>query len=239
MLLERYGVVSREAALHEEIPGGFKTLYPVLKEMEERGQLRRGYFVEGLSGAQFALAGAVERLRETRERMSASPEPAIEAYAAVDPANPYGALLAWPESQTERNLRPRRVPGAWVLLHEGKLVLFLERGGRSLLTFKAFRDAVVARAAIEALKKLPGRHRRSLRLQWIDDERPRESRTQICSSRAASSTTTRPWFMRMIDVGSRGSRARAPARARGGNVVHVTSPPVGERSALNRSRRAE
>jgi ATP-dependent Lhr-like helicase len=94
--------------------------------MEEAGKIRRGYFVQGLGGSQFALPGAVDRLRGARE-----PEGRITALAATDPANPYGTLLAWPESAG----RPARAAGAYVVLEDGELKLYLERGGRSLITF--------------------------------------------------------------------------------------------------------
>jgi ATP-dependent Lhr-like helicase len=169
MLLERYGLVSRAAALFEEIPGGYGSIYPVLREMEERGRLRRGHFVEGLAGSQFALAGAVERLRAHRHDASGD----IRALAAVDPANPYGAILPWPE--TPRGARPRRVPGSWVLLHEGRLALYMEKGGRSLLTFGPFEEPEVARATLEALMRLPRRRPQRLRIAAIDDRPPTES----------------------------------------------------------------
>ena len=100
MLLERYGVLSREAVAAEDLPGGFGPLYKVLKQMEEVGQVRRGYFIEGLSGAQFALPAAIERLRAARldEPPLDGFDPAdVRILAAIDPANPYGALLPWPE----------------------------------------------------------------------------------------------------------------------------------------------
>ncbi|MCG6939913.1 MAG: DEAD/DEAH box helicase [Thiohalocapsa sp.] len=101
MLLERYGIVSREAVAAEGLPGGFGPLYRVLKELEQGGQVRRGHFVEGLSGAQFALPGAVERLRAAREDESPVDgygEEAVRILPAADPANPYGALLGWPST---------------------------------------------------------------------------------------------------------------------------------------------
>ncbi|MGH9334342.1 MAG: Lhr family helicase, partial [Vicinamibacteria bacterium] len=169
MLLERYGIVSRAIAQFEEIPGGYASIYPLLREMEERGRLRRGHFVEGLAGSQFALAGAVERMRHLRDLR----EGATRAYLAVDPANPYGSLLPWPTA--DRTARPRRVPGAWVILHGGELVLYLEKGGRRLLTFGSFSRPEVARAAIEALKTLPRRRPQRLRIASIDEERPGRS----------------------------------------------------------------
>jgi ATP-dependent Lhr-like helicase len=125
-LLQRHGVLTREATLAEGVPGGFAALYPVLRAMEERGKIRRGYFVEGLGASQFALPGAVDRLRGLRESESAP-----VALAATDPASPYGVSTAWPPLAG----RTARVAGAYVVLDGGELRLYLERGGRSLLTF--------------------------------------------------------------------------------------------------------
>ncbi|MCY4424532.1 MAG: DEAD/DEAH box helicase [Acidimicrobiaceae bacterium] len=128
-LLDRYGVVTRETALGEGTDGGFAGVYPVLKALEERGEARRGYFVAGLGAAQFALPGAVDRLRGSRE-----PEPDAEpvVLAAIDPAQPYGAALGWPGSPG----RPARTAGAHVVLADGAPLVMLERGGRSLTTFE-------------------------------------------------------------------------------------------------------
>ena len=124
-LLERYGVLTREAALGEGAEGGFAGVYPVLKALEDRGQVRRGYFVAGLGGAQFALPGAVDRLRAGRDGDGAV------LLAAADPAQPYGAALPWPETTG----RPGRSAGAYVVLVDGELAVFAERGGKSLVTF--------------------------------------------------------------------------------------------------------
>jgi ATP-dependent Lhr-like helicase len=126
VLLQRHGVVTREAVLAEGVAGGFAGLYPVFRAMEESGRIRRGYFVEGLGGSQFALPGAVDRLRALRE-----PDAQVVVLAATDPANPYGLFLPWPEAAG----RPARAAGAYVVLESGRLRLYLERGGRSLLTF--------------------------------------------------------------------------------------------------------
>jgi ATP-dependent helicase Lhr and Lhr-like helicase len=126
VLLQRHGVLTREAVVGEGWPGGFAGLYPVLRAMEESGRIRRGYFVEGLGGSQFALPGAVDRLRSVRESGGG-----VVALAATDPAQPYGTVLPWPE-QSEG--RMARAAGAYCVLDEGRLVLYLERGGRSLLT---------------------------------------------------------------------------------------------------------
>jgi len=178
MLLERYGLVSRRAALHEEIPGGYQAIYPVLREMEERGRLRRGYFVDGLAGSQFALPGAVERLRSVRDSLRhSSTDPAAETSAclSVDPANPYGSLLAWPSSRTKRKASARRVAGAWVVLHRGQLMLFMDRGGRSVLTFGDLSEPRLIRAVFERLTKLPHRRPKRLRLETIDDDAAADS----------------------------------------------------------------
>jgi ATP-dependent Lhr-like helicase len=127
-LLERYGVLTREAALGEGLEGGFAGVYPVLKALEDRGRVRRGYFVAGLGAAQFALPGAVDRLRHYRDTGTAT-----VVLAATDPANPYGASLPWPEPSGAG--RPARAAGAHVVLVDGELVAFLERGGHSLVTF--------------------------------------------------------------------------------------------------------
>ena len=125
VLLQRYGVLTRESVAAEGWPGGFAALYPVLRAMEESGRIRRGYFVEGLGGSQFALPGAVDRLRALREQ-----DERVIALAANDPANAYGSVLAWPRP----DVRMARAAGAYCVIDGGRLVLYLERGGRSLLT---------------------------------------------------------------------------------------------------------
>ena len=152
-LLDRYGVVTRETALGEGQEGGFAGVYPVLKALEERGEARRGYFVAGLGAAQFALPGAVDRLRAVRAPES---DAAPVVLAATDPAQPYGAALAWPESPG----RPARAAGAHVVLSDGVPLVMLERGGRSLATFAgaestgAWIDAIVGLVKNGRLRKL-------------------------------------------------------------------------------------
>ncbi|HEY3921181.1 MAG TPA: DEAD/DEAH box helicase [Gaiellaceae bacterium] len=130
LLLERHGVVTRDAVRGEGIPGGYGAVYGELRALETLGLCRRGYFVEGLGGAQFALGGAVERLRELRE-----PEdpPRASVIAAADPAQPYGAALPWPKRE---GARAARVAGAHVVMLEGEPVLYVERGGRSLVPLR-------------------------------------------------------------------------------------------------------
>jgi ATP-dependent helicase Lhr and Lhr-like helicase len=128
LLLERQGIVTRDGVRAEGIQGGYGAVYGELKALETLGLCRRGYFVEGLGGAQFALGGAVERLRELRPRDDEDAEPLV--LAAADPAQPYGAVLPWPK---RAGARAARVAGAYVVLLGGRPALFVERGGRSLV----------------------------------------------------------------------------------------------------------
>jgi ATP-dependent Lhr-like helicase len=139
LMLERYGIVTRETVLAEGIPGGFSTLYAELGNLELLGTARRGYFVEGLGGAQFALPGAVERLRSLPEA-----DDSFQVLAATDPANPYGAALPWPKPPSGR--RPARTPGAHVLMRDGEPLVYVERGGRSILRIRDLSDAELADA---------------------------------------------------------------------------------------------
>ncbi|HEU4392451.1 MAG TPA: DEAD/DEAH box helicase, partial [Solirubrobacterales bacterium] len=143
LMLERYGIVTRETVLAEGVPGGFATLYAELGNLELLGTARRGYFVEGLGGAQFALPGAVERLRSLPEA-----DGSYQLLAATDPANPYGASLPWPKLESGR--RPGRTPGAHLLLRDGEPIVFLERGGRGVLRLQPLEGALLE-AAMRAL----------------------------------------------------------------------------------------
>jgi ATP-dependent Lhr-like helicase len=175
-LLERHGVLTKGAVAAERIPGGFAAVYPVLRAMEETGQCRRGYFVEGLGGAQFALPGAVDRMRALAgdavantaagvpgddagpfAGAPAGPSAGAEdggrtvVLAAADPAQPYGAALAWPTrpEETATSHRPGRKAGAVVLLSRGELVLYVERGGKTLLSWTE--DAALLEPSARAL----------------------------------------------------------------------------------------
>ncbi|WP_089291166.1 ATP-dependent helicase [Actinoplanes regularis] len=160
LLLERHGVVTRGAVLAEGVTGGFAAVYPVLSALEERGAARRGYFVEGLGAAQFAVPGAVDRLRALAEPAELAARTRVGALvlAAADPANPYGAALPWPERIVDSGdgepvakagHRAGRKAGALVVLVGGELVLYVERGGRTLLSFVD--DAGALTAAGQAL----------------------------------------------------------------------------------------
>jgi ATP-dependent helicase Lhr and Lhr-like helicase len=163
-LLERHGVVTREGVVAEGTAGGYASVYPVLRAMEESGRARRGYFVAGLGAAQFALPGAVDRLRAIRDD-----EPTVRLLAATDPAQPYGAALPWPRGDDER-LPLQRAAGAYVVLVDGDAALYLERGGRSLLTLPAAGDPDVRERAVAALPALvaPGGPMRELRIERVD-----------------------------------------------------------------------
>ncbi|TMC49875.1 MAG: DEAD/DEAH box helicase [Chloroflexi bacterium] len=152
-LLLRHGVLAREAVAAEAVPGGFAGLYPVLRAMEEAGRIRRGYFIDGLGGSQFALPGAVDRLRATREAPAA-----VVALGAADPANPFGVSLPWPSS----GARLARVPGVHLVLDGGELRLVALRGRRALLTF-----GEVGEEHLAALAALAGRDDR-LEVQSVD-----------------------------------------------------------------------
>ena len=170
-LLDRHGLLTRSAVAAERVPGGFAGVYRVLAAMEERGRARRGYFVEGLGGAQFAMEGAADRLRAVHTRLERSrgtewpgstaaepPQPLV--LAAADPANAYGAALPWPEppaapegagTGTATAHRPGRKAGALVVLVDGELVLYVERGGKSLLAWPP--DPATRTVAAEALAR--------------------------------------------------------------------------------------
>ena len=170
--------MSREAAEAEGIEGGFGAAYKVLRAMEDAGRARRGHFVEGLAGAQFALPGAVDRLRASRtaESDAAGPDGDVRILAAIDPANPYGALLSWPEPGGHTESRPRRVAGAWVILVAGVPVLYASANARQLLTFAIPDAGRTLPVAFRALHRLPrGPRPRLVTIERIDDVPVRES----------------------------------------------------------------
>jgi len=165
LLLERHGILTRETVLAEGVPGGFSALYDALTDLETLGVCRRGYFVEGLGGAQFALPGAVERLRARRAEEQAPPL----VLAATDPAQPYGAALPWPRRDGEAR-RPARVAGAYVVLVGAEPVVYVERGGRGL-TLLVDGDDERLRPALAALAEfVTGGRGRKLSLERVDGE---------------------------------------------------------------------
>ncbi len=150
-LVERHGVVTREGVLAEGLVGGFTAVYGVLKVLEERGQVRRGYFVDGLGAAQFAVPGAVDRLRAARDTpdplVTPDDVPAPLVLASTDPAQPYGAALAWPPTAG----RPARTASSLVVLRAGRPLVWFDRRGHHLVTFA---DAVADASWCDALVSL-------------------------------------------------------------------------------------
>ncbi len=163
LMLERYGILTREQVLAEGIPGGFAAIYPELTQLETLGIARRGYFVEGLGGAQFALPGAVERLRAEGD---ASPI----VLSAVDPAQPYGAALPWPARDQADGRRPARVPGAYLVLTDGEPIVYLERSGRALQTLLDADDPRVEPALGALVEQVRAGRIKRLALERVDGE---------------------------------------------------------------------
>lgn len=149
-LLERHGVLVREAVHAEGIVGGFSAVYDVLKGMEEAGRVRRGYFVAGLGATQFARPGAEDRLRALRD---ASEEPKTLVLSAADPGVPWGAALPWPERE---GARPQRVAGAYVVVRDGRLLAWIGRSEQTLLTFFPEEDSARAQAMRAVAQALSG-----------------------------------------------------------------------------------
>ncbi|GHF23160.1 ATP-dependent helicase [Pseudolysinimonas yzui] len=164
-LLERHGVVTRGAVVSEGIAGGFALAYKVLAGLEETGRTRRGYFIEGLGAAQFATPATVDRLRTFAADPEEGAAPVAVTLTATDPANPYGAALGWP---TVEGHRPGRKAGALVVLVDGALEIYVERGGKTVLTFTA--DEQRLTAAAESLAATVRRAGGRLRVEKIDGE---------------------------------------------------------------------
>ena len=177
LLLERYGILTREQVLAESVPGGFSALYDALSDLETLGVCRRGYFVEGLGGAQFALPGAVERLRAQPDPCGSYDEERMPAIvlAATDPAQAYGAALKWPiasgENAGSAARRPQRVAGAYVVLAGADPVIYVERGGRGFTTLAPAEDPRIP-AALDALAAFvtAGSAKLKLSIERVDGE---------------------------------------------------------------------
>jgi ATP-dependent Lhr-like helicase len=167
LLLERYGIVTREHVLAEGIPGGFSSLYDALSNLETLGVCRRGYFVEGLGGAQFALPGAVERLRAQADRAGETPPIVL---AATDPAQPFGAALPWPKRRDDEKQRPARAAGAYVVLAGAEPVVYVERGGRGLQVLVERDDARLMPALAALAEFVTADRRHKLSLERVDGE---------------------------------------------------------------------
>jgi ATP-dependent Lhr-like helicase len=173
-LLERHGILTREAVAGEAVDGGFSAVYPVLRLLEEGGRIRRGYFVDGLGAAQFALPGAVDRLRALRDlpgELADERARVVHLLAAADPANPYGAALPWPR-RDEADRRPfQRAAGAYVALVDGEAVVYVDRGGTSLQALPAAENPDALALALRSLADLVADGRaRELVMGKVDGE---------------------------------------------------------------------
>ena len=199
-LLERHGVLTREAVAAEPVNGGFSAVYPVLRALEEAGRIRRGYFVDGLGAAQFALAGALDRLRAVRDGEEGSAAPAVYVLAAADPANPYGAALPWPRRGDDDRRPFQRAAGAYVVLVDGVAALYLERGGSTLQTLPAAEDPNIADSALRGLTTLVATGRfREMVIRKVDGVAVADS----------------PWRDRLLEAGfTAGYRGLTLRRAR-------------------------
>jgi ATP-dependent Lhr-like helicase len=164
-LLERHGVVTRGAVVSEGVVGGFALAYKVLASLEETGRTRRGYFVDGLGAAQFATPAIIDRLRTFAADPEEGAAPVAVTLGATDPANPYGAALGWPSMEGHR---PGRKAGALVVLVDGALGVYVERGGKTVLTFGL--DEAGMTAAAESLSATVKRAGGKLRIEKIDGE---------------------------------------------------------------------
>jgi ATP-dependent Lhr-like helicase len=215
-LLERHGVLTREAVSGESVEGGFSGVYPVLRLLEEGGRIRRGYFVDGLGAAQFALPGAVDRLRALRDLPGElDDERGRVAYllAAADPANPYGAALSWPRRGPADRRPFQRAAGAYVAMVDGEAVLYVDRGGTSFQALPAAEDPDRLRTALTALGDLVGDGRmRELVIAKVDGE-------PVAASRFAEALLD-AGFVR----GYRGFALRAPAAAATSRTVPRPAP---------------
>lgn len=163
-LLARYGILGRDAVAAESVPGGFQSLYGLLREMEDQGFVRRGMFVRDMTGIQFASTGSVDALRDSNGA------PPIYALAALDPAQPYGSVLPWPEHAAA--VQPRRVAGARVVLVQGRVVLYVASNRRELITFES--EGADLRDAFQWLSRARLSGRRMLAIDRIDGVVARE-----------------------------------------------------------------
>jgi ATP-dependent helicase Lhr and Lhr-like helicase len=191
--IARYGVVIRESAGVESIPGGFSAIYPVLKAMEESGRVRRGYFIAGLGATQFATAGALDLLRAFRDEPE---KPETLMLAAIDPANPYGALVKWPMSGLTRSV------GASVILVNGMLACYIARGDKELRVFLPEDEPSRSMVAKEVAHALAGLvmsgARRALLIVEVNDEPVARSAIAPFLAEAGFAATSMGYQMRAV-----------------------------------------
>jgi len=206
VLLDRYGILTRGSVVAEQTPGGFAAVYKVMSAFEESGRVRRGYFVEGLGAAQFATAGAVDRVRAfVSSDTDRTPSPGL-VLAAADPANPFGAAVPWPDrgdgSTAAVTHRPARRAGALVVMVDGMLVFFAERGGRTLLSFSDD-PAELTEAARVLAQQVMGGAIGSLTITKIDGIDALSSSGAVLAVLEANSFAMTPQGLRLRSGGAR------------------------------------
>jgi ATP-dependent Lhr-like helicase len=202
VLLDRYGIVTRGAVVAEETPGGFAAVYKVMSAFEESGRVRRGYFIEGLGAAQFATAGAVDRVRAFVGADADRVPGGGLVLAAADPANPFGAALPWPDRGGEEKHRPARRAGALVVLVDGAPVLYAERGGRTLMSFSTDTDEL--QEAARALgDKVIGGAIGSLTITKVDGVEAVSALGPVVDALTRNGFTMTPQGLRLRSTGGR------------------------------------
>jgi ATP-dependent Lhr-like helicase len=161
-LLARHGIVTRDSTAVEQLPGGFSSVYPVLRRLEETGRIRRGYFVAGLGAAQFALPGAVDLLRDARD----AEETVVATLSAADPGNPYGVLIPWPKVIGEDTRGATRTVGTSAVLVDGRMAAWINRGARQLVVClpddepeRSHVGRALARELVDLAERAPERRR--------------------------------------------------------------------------------
>jgi ATP-dependent Lhr-like helicase len=200
-LLSRHGVVARDVTTVEPVPGGFSTIYPVLRRLEDTGRVRRGYFVAGLGGAQFAEPGAIDLLRAERDLDTA---PVAVTVAATDPANPYGALIEWP-AWGGSSQRASRVAGARVVLVDGYATGWIARGDRSVLVAVPDEDPDRSRRCLALAREI-------VRLAHLPAERPGWLVAELNGETATASPFARYFVEAGFAVTSGGLQLRVARR---------------------------
>lgn len=209
-LVERHGVLTRDQIAREQVDGGFSAVYPILKAMEESGKIRRGYFVDGQGGAQFAAAGADELLRAR----SREDEPPTVLLAATDPASAFGVALPWPATAGEDAGKPQRAAGCRVVLSDGDVLAFLNKTSQSLTTFLADAEPDRSKQAERLAKALAKRaqEKRSILLTKIDGEAAISSPLAAVLAAAGFTATTRGLLCRSDFMANKPATGRRPGR---------------------------
>ncbi|GAD34903.1 Lhr-like helicase [Microbacterium sp. TS-1] len=210
LLLDRYGVVTRGSVQSEGVPGGFAQVYRVLAGFEEAGHCRRGYVIETLGAAQFAASVTVDRLREFAALPDPPPRRAV-TLAATDPANPYGAALGWPALEGVSH-RPGRKAGGVVVLVDGALVLYLERGGRSALAFTDDEEVLTA-AAADLVRTAQARRLDTLTVEQVNGEFVYNTPTGRALRAGGFVESSRGLTLRRLTAGSRAAMSGSGERA--------------------------